>query len=537
MVLKRKELRIGSYIVVFLFTIFIYFVFAYISLTPRAKVNVIQIITVIFFLVVLFQRQKATTIERTEMDCDLKVWLILPFVLMIGFLLYVPTLPSYFISDDFLRVYENWHSPFDAFWTAFAKDHGGAFFRPLGAASFALDKVVWGKWPFGYHLTNVILHLLSVLGIFFFCKKLQLGVKNSLTAAFFFMILPVETEAIVWISSRFDLLATVLMVWSALLYVQYRIRQKTNLYLIIGLVLEGLALCSKESAYILPLLLILVELVFLRPHKWRPLLYYFAVAMFMFLYRWNLLGGIGGYIDSTGQSTALTFKLTTIQGLFLRAPALMLFGLNWRQPPFVIPMVVAAVLSGILLLILFNRNAEGNDTKYLIFCFSWIFLTLLPGHFLLLIDSGLTNSRVLYTASIGIAILLSLTISRIYPTRLKLWVIVILFLSFSIGVLHNQSAWRYSAELGYRTLNSLKKLEPSPPPCTAISIQDMPDTLNGVFFFQQGLPQAIELLYGRSDVIGYKEGAVEKSLDLSTYSTIRVRFTKNTSKPLERIDK
>jgi hypothetical protein len=514
----------------------VFSILAFISQTPRAKLNVIQIVSFLFFMTILFRRPQSGKTVIDAADKYPQSWLVLTSILIMGFLLYVPTMRFYFISDDFLRLAEQWRSPLDAFWTGLTQGRGGAFFRPLGAASLALDTLFWDKWPPGYHLTNLVLHLVSVVGVYGLCKKLHLGFRVSLLAGVFFMILPIEAEAIIWVSSRFDLLATVLMIWSCFFYVDYRVNGK-RLSLFLGLGAGVLALLSKESAFVIPFLWLLLELSFLRPRRWRPLAILCTAVASVFLYRWHLLGGIGGYLDSSGQMTGLELKLTTIQGLLIRAPSQMVFGLNWLQPPSFLPTLLAAIFSGILLLLAVAKPITVSDKKNVRFCIGWMLVALVPGHFLLLIDPGLTNSRVLYTSSVGLAILLAVLVSRLNSISTRGVVSAVLIVCLTLGVLHNQAAWRYSADLGRMTLVKMKTLVPAPPPRTAFSFARMPDTLNGVFFFREGLDQAVELCYGRRDLVAFRQGKMVKSHDLSSYTVIRMRFTGKQSEPLERVDR
>lgn len=43
---------------------------------------------------------------------------------------------------------------------------GYLYFRPAGHALMFLDYVVWGLNPFGYHLTNILLHIVASLEVF-----------------------------------------------------------------------------------------------------------------------------------------------------------------------------------------------------------------------------------------------------------------------------------------------------------------------------------------------------------------------------------
>lgn len=70
---------------------------------------------------------------------------------------------------------------------------------PLTWLSFALDHALWGLHPFGFHLTNVLLH--SANAVLFFL------VSGSVPAALFFSLHPLRVESVAWITERSDLLS------------------------------------------------------------------------------------------------------------------------------------------------------------------------------------------------------------------------------------------------------------------------------------------------------------------------------------------
>ena len=76
------------------------------------------------------------------------------------------------------------------------------------------------------------------------------------------------------------------------------------------------------------------------------------------------------------------------------------------------------------------------------FGMAWVVLSMLPAHFLLLIGPGLTNSRVLYLASVGAAVVLGQLCCAIQERHFRQMAVLALSLVFSLGVFHNVSAWR-----------------------------------------------------------------------------------------------
>ena len=102
----------------------------------------------------------------------LRPWMVLVLVALAG-LVYLPTLKHEFVWDDHWMVGDNKDldaaTPFGFFGQsythAWASQGMGphAYYRPLTVASFWLEKTMWGRGPFGFHLSNVVLN--AVAGI------------------------------------------------------------------------------------------------------------------------------------------------------------------------------------------------------------------------------------------------------------------------------------------------------------------------------------------------------------------------------------
>src|SRR5205823_6815130 len=82
-------------------------------------------------------------------------------------------------------------------------------------ASYALDRRLWGDRSFGYHLTNVVLHVVAVLLLYAFLRRTldDAGLARAELAAFtgaaLFAVHPLQSEAVGYISGRSELLCAV----------------------------------------------------------------------------------------------------------------------------------------------------------------------------------------------------------------------------------------------------------------------------------------------------------------------------------------
>jgi protein O-mannosyl-transferase len=133
------------------------------------------------------------------------------------------------------------------FWQAGDRhDRFRSFFRPLVTLTYALDYAVWGLRPFGFHLTNLVLHFLCAFLVFRLALSEGLTQTSALAGAVLFAVHPAHVESVAWISGRTDLLCGVFVLCAFLLR-----RRRRRL----SLACFALGLLSKEVAAVLPLLL------------------------------------------------------------------------------------------------------------------------------------------------------------------------------------------------------------------------------------------------------------------------------------------
>jgi Flp pilus assembly protein TadD len=98
---------------------------------------------------------------------------------------------------------------------------GGLFYRPLFWLSLAIDEKLWGLNPAAFHLTNVLLHWLSGLFLFLLLRQLAMSSLSSALTSLLWMCLPINSEAVAWISGRPYCLAACFLLLGMLLAERY----------------------------------------------------------------------------------------------------------------------------------------------------------------------------------------------------------------------------------------------------------------------------------------------------------------------------
>lgn len=129
---------------------------------------------------------------------------------------------------------------------------GGYYYRPIVSATFYLDQIFWGASPIIMHVENILLHLLNATLVFAMARRFCAGKARlpnwlPLLMAIAFALHPITTEAICWVSGRFDLLATTFVLLST--WLLFRGLESPGLWRLLPALLMALLGClSKETA-------------------------------------------------------------------------------------------------------------------------------------------------------------------------------------------------------------------------------------------------------------------------------------------------
>jgi hypothetical protein len=134
----------------------------------------------------------------------------------------------------------------------------GEFWHPLTWISLMLDSHLYGLNAAGFHLTNLILHILSTLLLFGLFNRMTGAIWRSAFVAALFALHPLHVESVSWIAERKDVLSAFFCMLSLYLYVYYTEKPITRRYLPI-LFCFLCALMSKSIVVTLPVMMILLD--------------------------------------------------------------------------------------------------------------------------------------------------------------------------------------------------------------------------------------------------------------------------------------
>jgi len=129
---------------------------------------------------------------------------------------------------------------------------------PLTILSYQCDATLFGMKPWGFHLTNVVFHAVSVAILFQSLLRMTGRLGTSALAAALFAVHPLRVESVAWVAERKDVLSVLFLTLSLLAYEAYCRRPSLGMYLAVagGMLMSLLA---KASVVTLPVLLLLLD--------------------------------------------------------------------------------------------------------------------------------------------------------------------------------------------------------------------------------------------------------------------------------------
>ena len=149
-------------------------------------------------------------------------------------------------------------------------------YQPLTWVTFGIDYLIWGMDPFGYHLTNLLLHGANSVLFYFVSRRLlsaalsipageetwRLSVSAGL-AALLFAIHPLRVESVAWATERRDVLSGFFYLSTIHCYLRAASIQERSMrkwWLWVTVVAYVLSLLSKATAMTLPAVLFLLDI-------------------------------------------------------------------------------------------------------------------------------------------------------------------------------------------------------------------------------------------------------------------------------------
>ncbi len=196
-------------------------------------------------------------------NSSLKKSLIIQMFLILSILIAYRQVPDFgFVNyDDNIYVFENEYvqkglTKESIRWAFTAKVYG--HWNPFVRLSFMADYELFGLNPRGFHLTNIVLHIINALLLYMLLNNLTSSIWRSAIVSSLFALHPLHVESVAWVTERKDLLSTLFFFLTLLAYSFYVKRGKLLRYLTV-ISLFIMSLLSKPMLVTLPFVLLLID--------------------------------------------------------------------------------------------------------------------------------------------------------------------------------------------------------------------------------------------------------------------------------------
>jgi hypothetical protein len=130
--------------------------------------------------------------------------------------------------------------------------------HPLTWMSLQLDHRLFGLRPWGFHLTNLLLHIGSTLLLFVALRSMTGAVWRSALVAALFAVHPLHVESVAWVAERKDVLCGFFWMAAMVAYAGYVRGPNAGRYLLVAAGF-ALALLAKPMAVTLPCVLLILD--------------------------------------------------------------------------------------------------------------------------------------------------------------------------------------------------------------------------------------------------------------------------------------
>jgi tetratricopeptide (TPR) repeat protein len=390
-------------------------------------------------------------------------WLSALVLVTVTFLVYLPAWRGTPIWDDDSHLTKPELRSLEGLARIWTQPGATQQYYPLVHTLFWVEHRIWGDWPGGYHLLNILLHCASALLVVRILQRLQ--IPGAWLAAAIFALHPIQAESVAWISELKNMLSGVFYFGSMLTYLKFDRTRNLALYAA-ALVLFILGLMSKSVIATLPAAMLAIFWWKRGKLSWRedalPLIPFFLLGMTAGLFTSRLEGSLIGARGADFNFSiiervliagrAISFYLGKIfwpLDLLFIYPRWQVDGTVWWQ--YLFPAAVLLLLAGLAWL---SRHWRAPLAGMLFFIGTLFpalgFLNVYPFRFSFVADhfQYLASLGIIVLVAAGIALLLEVWRLSRRPTG---YVILCAFLASLTVLTWRQSAMYSDSETLWRT--------------------------------------------------------------------------------------
>ena len=267
-----------------------------------------------------------TTFNLTGVHPRLGFFIFIVLIPIFGILAYSNTFHAPFQWDESAFIEKNPIVKDLSYFLETSKAKGFEYYpalkgRYIGYLTFALNYKLHGLDVTGYHVVNVVIHIINALLVYLlvvltfrtpFMTESSLSYYSKLIAFFTAMLFvshPVQTEAVTYIFQRLASLVTLFYMLSLVCYIKARLgdhgKAVTFTYYFLSLACAVLAMKTKENAFTLPIIMTLYEFSFFRGEPRQRILRLIPILLTLLIIPLSLTG-IDNPIDNPAEEITRT---------------------------------------------------------------------------------------------------------------------------------------------------------------------------------------------------------------------------------------
>ncbi len=413
-----------------------------------------------------------------------KLWLysIGTLAVLYAFWLFNPA-GFYFLNDDLV------HIPLSKDGVLFQRNS----FRPVCDLSIRLDYLLWGKNAWGYHFSNLILHLISSLLLFITARILAARyyakANKSLFAfmvASLFFIYAFHSESVFWILGRSATLGTIFLLSSLICYLY---KNKSVAFFIASIILFCIGLLTYESIWVLPAIVSVIMVFDRSNEKWNDhngkyLLYMMSVFSIYLFARYATLGEIVGAYEG---SNLIDVNLIVLAGNYVRL-LLRCFIPSFDNTAYFIAAAIVFVITAVILL---AKKGALKQSRLFVMNLIFFLISILPYVSLGINTHQVEGERFLYLPSAFACVALITILFAVFQKRSAVVAAFVSLVLYHLFFLYRSHTYYSTAstitKITYEQINLLKGKQ-------RLIIDSLPQSTNGALTFRLGFEEGLDWL-------------------------------------------
>jgi hypothetical protein len=320
-------------------------------------------------------------------------------IIIVGFLVYGNVISGKFLFDDNLLIEQNsLIKSLDNFWTFFVSSStegvglsDSNFYRPLQHVVYSVLYYFFELNPAPYHIFSIFLHIINSMLVFSILKKINFSSAVSFFLTLFFLVHPINTQAISYISGVADPLG--FLFGFLLIHSLFMLKEKGLINIFKIFLFFVLALLSKESTVIFFPLSVLLTVYFWNDLSCKKRKIYVSTLLGMLVFStsyiilkftiFDFTDNIGLTAQSNIYTENLYIRLITFISIMPEYLKMIFFPIEMSyEKPYVacISMITSKFLIGFLIVLigLILSYFSLKRKKIFFLGFFWFFISLAP---------------------------------------------------------------------------------------------------------------------------------------------------------------